>query len=122
MPRRIWLLLALLTACATHDVHYYNADYWGLVRTPCWGEVRVYGHVVNGIFVILLPGRHDLFGSVTPDGAVIAKGSWNDEQRTVQSNFTGQISSKMFGSTLTGQLQDGRCNPNITLYPRKSAS
>ena len=80
--------------------------------------MRLYGNVFNGLFVLLLPGRVDLLGQVTPDGKVTATAS--GAEGPMQGIFTGQISSKFFGRTLCGHLQDGRCNPDITLYRPQS--
>jgi hypothetical protein len=112
--------MALGCAAGTNDVSEYNNTYVGRLSDACYGDSRVEAHVANGIVMLLLPGRRDLQGSVTPDGRVAAAGTWSGDRGPVNAVLEGQISGKMFGRTLTATIHDGRCNPKFTLAPPQS--
>jgi len=111
-------IAATLCTCAkTHDISEFDNTYVGKLDDDCYGDVRLLAHVANGKFLLPLPGRRDLNGTVTPDGTVTAAGNWTDEHGPVHAELDGQITGKPLGHTLTATIHDGRCNSDIALAP-----
>jgi hypothetical protein len=111
-------MLATINSCAkTHDVAEFDNTYVGQLNDECYDDVHLRAHVTNGEFLLTLPPRRDLHGTVGADGTVTASGEWSDQHGPVQAELHGEITGKALGHTLTATVHDDRCNPDFALAP-----
>src|SRR5215471_10253855 len=109
----IYIAVAVFGCAKTHDLSEFDNTYAGRLDDDCYGDVRLFAHVAKGKFLLPLPGRRDIQGTVTPDGTVTAAGDWSDDHGPVHAELNGQITGKPLGHTMTGTIHDDRCNPDI---------
>jgi hypothetical protein len=112
------VVVATVNACAkTPDVSEFDNTYVGRLNNECYDDVHLRAHVTKGEFLLMLPPRRDIHGTVAADGTVTASGEWSDEHGPVHAVLLGQIAGKALGHTLTATIHDDRCNPEFALAP-----
>jgi hypothetical protein len=112
------VIVATICACEKiHEVSEFDNTYVGRLNDDCYADAHLRAHVTTGKFLLTLPPRRDLHGTVTADGAVTATGEWSDERGPVHADLHGEIAGKALGHTMIVTINDGRCNSEFALAP-----
>jgi hypothetical protein len=118
---RAVVVVAAMNACAkAPDVSEFDNTYVGRLSDECYDDVRLRARVAKGEFLLTLPPRRDIRGTVAADGTITAAGEWSDERGPVHALLHGQITGKALGYTMTVTIHDDRCNPEFALAPAPS--
>ena len=115
---RVLAALLLISCSATRPLRYYHGNYNGILNSSCYPLSRIEAIVYDSQFLLSLDiNAHTIVGTLHPDGSLSGEAVWPDREKPVR--FEGAISGPMFGRTFSGTVFDGRCDPEVSLYPPK---